>query len=456
MTSSTSLTEDVLPSSGEISRSRRWFQVACVTALTFGLRVLFYVVYGSRWSFEEAMYWDGWGRIALFMSQGYGLADTHLLTYFPVSEMALPTASRPPLPILMFAPVLRLFGENLFPIVLLQIMIDTATAFLIYLLTYRLLRTGVFTFPKASDRAFHYTGLLASLGFAFFTPEWSRTSGFYSEPLFTLLLTLGVGVILLYRSPRAFLLSGLLFGLAALARPSILLFPLVLLLWLIWGERVLLKHALLLPLCMAFVLLPWGVRNYVVFQRVIVTQTLGGYDLFRHSGQIEHDDYIRWVPTGEGEERVLNFLRERRLTPQTISEPELDALLSREALRIIWEHPWRYLNLSFHRATWLFYDHHLDRRGRGSHLAAIYFGFVFLPFGLVALGWWRYRGAWIRRLTPVWLMVGYTIVIHAMIAAQFRFILPLVPLLSCVSGYVVARIISDYWQRRQNRALRPS
>ena len=69
-----------------------------VAALTMVTRVGLFVVLWRRWNFEEEFTWDGWGRIASFMARGYGLADTYLITYFPLGDVPVPTAARPPCP----------------------------------------------------------------------------------------------------------------------------------------------------------------------------------------------------------------------------------------------------------------------------------------------------------------------------------------------------------------------
>src|SRR5205807_150484 len=128
---------------------------------------------------------------------------------------------------------------------------------------------------------------------------------------------------------------GVLFGLASLARPTILIFPAVLIPWLVWGRHVQWKQAVLLPLMTIVVIVPWGVRNYLVFHKVILTETLAGYNLYRNSSQIEEPGYIRFVSGEEGNPKIVKLLESRGQSPNTISEPELDQLLKSEAIKVI-------------------------------------------------------------------------------------------------------------------------
>lgn len=420
-------------------RVKSRLHIVGLVTLTVLTRVGIYLALRPRWTFDGELPWDGWGRISLYMSRGWGLADTSRLTYFPLGDVPLPTAARPPLPIFVFAATLRAFGEHLLPIVLVQSAIDAATAVLIYLTVCRLCRTRVFDGPSLSERHCRTTALLAASTFACFVPEWRYVVGFQSEPLFTLLLSGALAATILGNRRHHLAFAGLLFGLAALARPAVLIVPIALAAWLRWGEGVGFRHAALAPALMALVLVPWAYRNYLVFREPIVTQTLLGYDLYRHSGAIAEEDYLRWVPVEEGNAKIEELLGAQGLSPAAVSEPDLDRLLRHEALKIIQAHPWRYLNLSLHRATWLFYDPNNVGGRTGPVVRVIYLVFLLALFSLIGMALWRYGGSEVHQLTPVWLMLGHTIGIHALLVSQFRYLLPMVPWLLCVAAYAAMR-----------------
>jgi hypothetical protein len=420
-----------------IKRQSKWLSIAGVAVLTFGLRVGTYLMLAGRWDFQQSLMWDGWGRIALFMSQGHGLADNYRLTYFLLGDNPVPTAARMPLPVLLFAGTLRVFGNGLLQIVSLQAVIDAGTAVLIYLVTCRLFHSEGFADADAGRRYGQIAGLLAAVGFACYLPEWSYAIGFQSEPLQTFLITAALALAVFARTRTHLIMTGALFGLAALANPSLLPFTALLVPWLIWGRHMTLKRALLIPLMTLFIVAPWGIRNYLIFHRVIVTNTLSGYNFYRHSGIVEESDYLRYVKYDEADEKILNLLESRGLTPETISEPDLDSLLMQEALKIIRAHPWRYINLCLHRAFWLFYYEDID--DYIVNHPKLYYAFKLGLYGMLCLALWRYRGKWARRLMPLWMMFGYTILAHSIIVAQFRYLLPLVPLFLSVCAYAAVR-----------------
>jgi hypothetical protein len=290
------------------------------------------------------------------------------------------------------------------------------------------------------NRTGKIAGFVAALTFACFVPEWLYVYGFASEPLFTLLLFGALGLTMVAKRASAYSAAGILFGMAVLTRPALILFPVLLVGWMVLGRGVPLRRAVLVPLLMLATLAPWGIRNYQIFQTVIVTATLKGYNLFRHNYLIEGDDYIRYVSKSEGNEKIMSLLASRGLTPSSVSEQELDGLLSEEAHRVIRMHPWRYANLVLHRLVWSFTDGERDIR---LALRLAYVAFFVALFGLHYLALRRYSGGWVKKFAPVWLLLAYVVVLHAFIVSQFRYVVPLIPLLLTVSAYALVRGYGD-------------
>jgi 4-amino-4-deoxy-L-arabinose transferase-like glycosyltransferase len=426
----------------------RILQLCVVAAMALFTRVGIYLALPSHWKFDQLLPWDGWGRIAVLMSKGYGLSDNYLMTYFPLTAGPQPTASRPPLPVFLFAAVIKVFGEELFPVIVTQAVLEVGTSVLIYVIIRRLFQQGAFVvapnLKTRNDVDFfsHITGLVGVFAYAFYLPEWPYAIGFQSEPVYTLLLTAAMVFVLTRESRRDLILAGMLFGLAGLARPSIILFPIMLTPWFIWGRKLSWKRVVVLPVMTFVVLIPWGIRNYLTFHHFIITESLAGYNLYRNSTQIESDNYIRFVSGEEGNPKIIKLLESKGLSIKNISEPDLDKLLRNEAIKVILAHPGRYINLCAHRALWLYYD-----EGAGSQTADslpyVYFGITISLLGMVAFTLWRYRGPWVKQLMPIWMLFFYIIPVHAMIVSQVRYFLPLVPILICVAAYGTARLITE-------------
>jgi 4-amino-4-deoxy-L-arabinose transferase-like glycosyltransferase len=164
---------------------------------------------------------------------------------------------------LFLAGIYALFGRNYLVVKLAQAAVDTATAFLAYRLARRV--------TDSQRTAILVLGVVALNPF---TALW--TTDLSTETLATFFATTIVWFALQSaQSPRRlwYLGFGMAAGLGTLVRPAFVLLPVVLLsaVWLArslaWREA-LLGSALVLT-AMALCLLPWVVRNYLVFHQVI-------------------------------------------------------------------------------------------------------------------------------------------------------------------------------------------
>jgi 4-amino-4-deoxy-L-arabinose transferase-like glycosyltransferase len=169
-----------------------------------------------------------------------------------------PTAFRPPLYSTLIAALW--FGEStpIFTVLLLQALLGTATVALVYLI--------------ARDHFSRRVAVIAGLGLALAPMTGHFTAVILSETLFTFLLTLGV----FFWSRQRYALTGLVFGLAALTRvtmlPFIVLLPLLTLLppWRSYRRGYL--TMMLLALAVVSV---WCVRNAIVLRRFVPVAASG-------------------------------------------------------------------------------------------------------------------------------------------------------------------------------------
>ena len=103
-----------------------------------------------------------------------------------------------------------------------------------------------------------------------------------SEILTMALLSLATLFLLSARRRLDFFVSGVVFGLTTLVKSQIMFLPAFLLVFDMWERRdkkaVIAKYLLLL-IGAAIVISPWTLRNYLVFNRLILVQSNGGYNL---------------------------------------------------------------------------------------------------------------------------------------------------------------------------------
>lgn len=128
-------------------------------------------------------------------------------------------------------------------------------------------------------------GLVAA-GIAAFFPSFVANSHYlWSEPLFTLLVTLSLAGIVHNRGARSTWLAaglGLVLGLAALVRELAIPLTGIAALWWLWTaapeeRRRAVGHGALLIAIAGLVVIPWTVRNYRVLERFVPVSTIGWF-----------------------------------------------------------------------------------------------------------------------------------------------------------------------------------
>jgi hypothetical protein len=413
--------------------------MALVLALTVAVRIGYFVVLAPTtpdWS-PEALPRNGWLTIATNLANGQGYTTGSLLTYYPAGRL-VPTAARSPVPVLLFAGIIRLVGSAwYYPLLALAWCCSGVVAV-----------CGFWIARRASGR--EWLGVWTGVVFACYLSEMYITTTFAvgSEPIFSMLLAgyLVLTILAVDRgSVRLAGASGAALALASLSRPAVLLLPIVPIAWMLYqlrGRAVGMVLALLLTFVTIHI--PWVARNYAVFGRPIATTTLGGFVLYRHNGMIEDDQYHVGYSLPEFAPRVYRVAAAAGRPLASFDEGELDTLLSAEGMRIISTYPWRYLKLCAYRSIWIWY---VENSGRG--LYALQNGLIYLLalVGLVSA---------IRTREPVYvlliLQIAYFVAVHSAINVQYRFICPLMPVMILLAGLPVhAAIVS-----RRERMLMPS
>jgi 4-amino-4-deoxy-L-arabinose transferase-like glycosyltransferase len=241
---------------------------------------------------------------------------------------------RPPLTSLFWAACFHLFGPHMPGTLLAQAALSSLVVLLVGDSARRLF---------ASRRA----GILAALLTALFLPYASIASQALSETVFVLTLALTMWLLVLLqqggmRPVWLALLAGAAFGSAALARPVGLYALPFLLLWVLWLARrpapnrapgrwlhVLapgLLSATALLAGFVLVVAPWSIRNYVVYEQLVLVDTNGGVSF--------------WFGT-------INDPSEQKMQDVWKATLPNSALREDAALALAWQNiradPWRYL-----------------------------------------------------------------------------------------------------------------
>lgn len=376
----------------------------------------------------------------------YVLAD-HLLdgTGYRYAADLAPTAKRTPGYPLFIASVFKVFGRNFTAVRLVQCALDVVTTYLVFALAVLVLGSAA-------------VGLVAALGYALYLPAIQSTTYIMTETTYTFTLVLAVLVAVLATRMRSYLLyavSGIVFGIAALIRPGVILLPLALLVvgvlvsvtrhssldrgvGRVLGEpprrgfeRAPLLEFVILCLAFAVAILPWAVRNQRSVGRMIPTSTLVGANLYKGNH----------IPTQGAYFMSTDSLLTPDLRARTsaVSEAEKDRILWAEAKKMIFANkkasallvlkkiPRLWLNLGYGRAP----------SKKSLALAAAH-------LVLLALGIFAFLGlpADARALSSIPLTtVVFSTIMYLTVAAEVRFVFPLIPLILPYSALGLVELV---------------
>ncbi len=366
----------------------------------------------------------------------------HGLSYKPPW---LPSARKTPLYPWLLAQTYWLFGMGHFmPLLVLQAVADTLLAGMLAWLGWWAWR----------DRRL---GLLAAGLWAVYVPAAQLAARLLADSLFTFLQISGIFFFILMtrhlqKPMRAWAyaaLGGLLLGLATLARPTSLYFPILLGLalagWWGWANHQkapafprpshLAGPFLTLMVLMSLVIAPWFVRNYRAFGQVVMGSTLVGFHFFQTHYRLDQPDYWRLPGVKASLQAIHQLADEQGLN---LNEAELFQLGMRYGLEKVKAYPTRFLLLSGLRTLQLWFNLGFTWYPSKSTLA-----FAAINLALLLMAGWAELRAWRRRwqlfppggghplvihLTAMLILAYYTFS-HAVVIAAGRYIIPAIPLL---------------------------
>ncbi len=171
-------------------------------------------------------------------------------------------------------------------------------------------------------RAFGERAGLVAAGIAAFYPElvWFA-SHFWAETVFTVLLWWAIERLLAAdgdEGAKAALASGLLWGLAVLTRETVLYFLPLAALWLAWRRAGGTRRAAVLLATAAVVVLPWTLRNWLVFDAFVPVSTSGALNLWQGNTRLTREQVYEeyWAVHG----RIAKYEHARRRAVEAILE----------------------------------------------------------------------------------------------------------------------------------------
>jgi 4-amino-4-deoxy-L-arabinose transferase-like glycosyltransferase len=301
----------------------------------------------------------------------------------------------------------------------------------------------------------HRGGLLAAFLAAISYLLSHQAVRLLSESLYTpVLLLAAIALWDAFQEPKAarFAWAGVLVGVSNLIRPTMFLFPLFLAVILLaaYGWRRGLRWAAAFILTSTLVITPWMVRNYLVYQAVYPLATSNAF-LWQGSPEyyhlVKHEGYTYldvWEKVIYGPDGQLH-------DPGSV---EGDRWWTQRALRSIAAEPLVYLVFVLEKSvtywigdpnadwndTYIFNYQALRDYGFSHYVAIQYMLARILPFFavLAAAALWRWR----RQLLPVYILLVYFTLLHAVGHAEARLSEPLQPfLLILIAGALEVHVL---------------
>ena len=346
----------------------------------------------------------------------YVLADNLLDgNGYRYSPDAPPTARRTPGYPFFLALIFRMSGRDFNAVRIVQAVLEVIT-------TYMIFATCMILFGS------YLAAVLSSLAYAVYIPAVISTTYIMTEALYTfLLLAFTVSCLLAMRSRRyvLFAASGIFFGVATLTRPAALPLPLILLIIALVHKRELWKGFLILGVAFSLTIFPWGFRNKRDLGKFIPTSTLIGMNLYKGNHIPTQGAYFMSTDT--------LLTHELRLQVADATEVQRDSILQVEAIKMIRAQKLETVLLAFKKIPRLWFNLGYGRKPSNRSLAIAGFHALLLIFGLYGL----FRAPPASRylnIVPVTTIV-LTTILYMAVAAEVRFVFPLIPLVLPYSAH---------------------
>ena len=339
------------------------------------------------------------------------------------------------------------------------IIVGIVMPWLLYRLSFRIFAPeaqgkGMFTYTPAVARAQRIGLMAAAIGavyiYFFYYTASLITEGFYITGI---LWTFDTAVAITQSTKvttKQWALLGLVLGITILLRQLFLLFMPFLLLWLWWAKRPRLISFVLPVALVVLMIVPWTIRNYQAFGKIVPLNTNSGFAFFWGNHPRYGTQFIPILPSGEYYRMIPEEFQ-----AQGLNEAEMDSALLSEALDIILADPGRYVRLSLSRIPTYFMFWPSGDSSMVSNISRVGSFGVFLPFMIYGLfltlkqsfASWRERLA--SPFTLLYLFILVYTGIHVLTWTLIRYRIPVDAILVIFAGYGLLDLVERVLARRQ-------
>ncbi|MCP4421387.1 MAG: glycosyltransferase family 39 protein [Chloroflexi bacterium] len=251
------------------------------------------------------------------------------------------------------------------------------------------------------------------------------------------------------------ILLGVALGTAVLLRQLFLLFIPFLLLWLWWAKRPKLRYLVLQVGIVLGMMLPFTIRNYYAFDKIVPLNTNSGYAFFWGN----HPIYgTKFVPILTPEMGTYQSLIPQELLDIHLNEAELDSALLGRGLDFVFDDPGRYVLLSLSRIPTYFNFLPSSQSSLVSNISRVASFGLFFPFMLAGL-WYSLRQkrpswqAWLASpFTLIYLFMLFYSSIHILTWTLIRYRIPVDTFLIIFAAWALVLLAEWLLVRRKSNA----
>jgi hypothetical protein len=287
----------------------------------------------------------------------------------------------------------------------------------------------------------------------FYPNEIGYVPDLATEIFYTALLLLAVYFLIGVKSPAGLILSGVIFGIATLTKTQTPFIPVLLFAawWLankarggtFWSS---LSKAVAVCAVMSLIVLPWTVRNYIVFHSFVPVSTNGGPTLLTGNNPSARGDYTPNDPLA------------RQIQEDTAGEVARDQRAKSLAMKWIRDNPRQYISLiplkiwrmwaPDGEAEWVFQSGFLNYNDYWFAFRSVrifnqlYYLAILSFFALGSLFLFKGPGRQSPLVLTGYILFGYFTLIAIIFSGQSRFHFPIMPWIAMYAAYGIERLLA--------------
>lgn len=348
---------------------------------------------------------------------------------------------------------------------IIQILLSVGTLFFIFKLTQYLFN--------------RLTAIVAGFLYAFYGLFVFYEAMFLIPVLFLLFTMWGLSRLIVLQEKSAlkvWLTTGIIFGLATISRPNILLVVPFLMLWLYYRDINIKgfinrsRKGLLLLVGLIIVITPVTIRNYVVTGEFILISSQGGINLYLGNNEkadgltmlmpeVELDESVSWSQFGVVTKRAAEIEKGK-----TLSSTEESSFWSGKAKDFILKNPGKFINLLWRKTVYLMAgfensdntDIYYQRNKSILYSALVWHKGIYFPYGLLLplglVGSFLLRKQF-KKLLPLYIFfIAYipTIILF-LVTARHRLVL--IPILMILTAGGIVYLKQNFKKLKQSEIV---